>query len=135
MTINKLDPYMLRDLLDDAHISTKKDEDGDLMTMLSADDDFPHDVVIWYILDEGWLTVIARSFEFKMDDPVAVANEYNRTHRGVACTGEPERGTIFFKFGFLIDEEVSSTYVVENCLKFPTSCSWRSFCDIYKSLQ
>lgn len=131
MIVKNPDAHLLRDLLDEARISTKKDEDGDLMTILSADDDFPHDVFVWYIVDESWLTVIVRSFDYKLDDPVAVANDYNVSHRGVACVGEPEKGTIFFKFTYLLDEEVSTEYILENCIKFSTSCGWRSFVDIY----
>lgn len=132
MNVKSIDAHMLRDLLDEARISTKKDDDGDLMTVLSADNDFPNDVFIWYMLDGNWLTIIARSFDYKLDDPVTVANDYNRSHRGVACIGEPENGTIYFKLGFLLDEEVSTTYILENCIKFGTSCSWRSFCDIHQ---
>ncbi len=133
MIFKGINQSTLRDLLDEAGIATKKDDEGDLMTVLSADDDFPYDMVAWFIVDEdNWLTIIARSFDFKVADPLPLANEYNRTHRSVSCVAEEE--AVFFKLAFLLDEEVSSQYVIENCLRFGLSCSWRSFCDLWKNL-
>lgn len=131
MIINTIDQSLIRDLLDDAGISTKKDDDGDLMTILSADSDFPNDVFIWFMVEENWLTVIGRSFDFKTSDPMGLANEYNRTHRAVSCIAEEDN--VFFKLAFLLDEEVSTKYITENCLKFATGCIWRSFCDFVKA--
>lgn len=131
MIFKGINQSTLRDLLDEAGISTKKDDDGDLLTLLSAEDDFPHDVVVWFLVEDNWLTIIARSFEFKVNNPLEVANEYNRSHRAVACVAEED--SVFFKFGFLLDEEVSTQYVIENCIKFGTGCSWHSFSGIYKA--
>lgn len=131
MIINTIDQSLIRDLLDDARISTKKDDDGDLMTILTADDDFPHDVFLWFMVEDNWLTIIARAFDYKTADPMGVANEYNRTHRAVSCIAEDD--TVFFKLAFLLDEEVSTTYITENCLKFAMGCCWRSFCDLVKN--
>lgn len=131
MIINRIDQSLIRDLLDDARISTKKDDDGDLMTILTADDDFPNDVFVWFMVEDNWLTIIARSFDYKISNPMNVANEYNRSHRAVTCIAEDD--TVFFKLAFLLDEEVSTEYITENCLKFAMGCSWRSFCDIYKN--
>lgn len=131
MIFKGLNQSTLRDLLDEAGIATKKDEEGDLMTVLAADDDFPHDMVAWFIVDDNWLTIIARSFDFKLTDTLQLANEYNRTHRAVACVAEEDG--VFFKLAFLLDEEVSSQYVIENCLRFGLSSAWRSFVDFWKA--
>ncbi len=130
MIIKEINQNILRDLLDDAGVSSKKDSDGDLMTILAGDDDFPHDVVIWFMVEDNWLTIIARSFDFKVDSPVEVANEYNRSHRALTCIGEEDG--IFFKAAYLLDEEVSTQYIIENCIRFGIGTSWRSFCDLYK---
>lgn len=131
MIFKGINQSTLRDLLDEAGIATKKDDEGDLMTVLSADDDFPFDMIAWFMVEDNWLTIITRSFDFKVKDPYTVANEYNRTHRAVSCIAEDD--AVFFKLGFLLDEEVSTQYVIENCLRFGVGCSWHSFADIWKA--
>ncbi|MDE5785045.1 MAG: hypothetical protein K2H98_00775, partial [Duncaniella sp.] len=103
-----------------------------LMTILPGDDEFPYNVVVWFMVEDNWLTIIARSFDFKITDTLELANEYNRSHRSVTCVAEEEG--VFFKLAYLLDEEVSSQYVIENCLRFGVSCAWRSFADIWKNL-
>mgnify|MGYP003290809045 CR=1 FL=1 len=42
----------LRDILDSAQFSIRKDKDGDYYTTLSADSDFKHDVIVCFVLNE-----------------------------------------------------------------------------------
>ena len=56
MTVDK---KLIRDYLDELHISTRIDDDGDMVIVQSADDDFGHDVVIFVIVNNNRLSYAA----------------------------------------------------------------------------
>ncbi len=41
-------------------------------------------------------------------------------------------GNIRMECSFLLDEEVSKEYIVENCIKMVLGTIWRGFCDLEK---
>lgn len=45
--MNHIDVNIIRGLLDKANISSRIDEDGDIVVVQAADADFKHDVVIY----------------------------------------------------------------------------------------
>ena len=47
--MNHIDVNIIRGLLDKANISSRIDEDGDIVVVQAADADFKHDVVIYII--------------------------------------------------------------------------------------
>ena len=46
-----IDKYIIRDILDEMHVATSFDDDGDLMVVQQADEDFVYDVVIYIIVN------------------------------------------------------------------------------------
>lgn len=56
MTVDK---KLIREYLDELHISTRIDEDGDMVIVQSADEDFGHDVVIFVIVNNNRLSYAA----------------------------------------------------------------------------
>ena len=45
-----IDKHIIRDILDEMHIASSFDEDGDLMIVQQADEDFVYDVAIYLSL-------------------------------------------------------------------------------------
>ena len=59
----------IRQYLDELHISTTIDEDGDLMLVQSADEEFGHDVVIFIIVRNNRLSYIASARDYDPGHP------------------------------------------------------------------
>ena len=82
-----LDKSWLRDVLDGTGSAIKKDKDGDYSITLSADDDFEHDVVIYFFLtscDDGsvFLNLYGRAIGFELlredyHDALLFCNRWN----------------------------------------------------------
>ena len=57
--MNHIDVNIIRGLLDKANISSRIDEDGDIVVVQAADADFKHDVVIYIIVHNNRLSFAA----------------------------------------------------------------------------
>ena len=128
MTVDK---KLIRDYLDELHISTRIDDDGDMVIVQSADDDFGHDVVIFVIVNNNRLSYAAGAPGYEpKGDPFHLANRHNcRCNLPTAVVRD---GKVRMECSFLLDEEVSKAYIVENCIKMVLGAIWHGFCDLEK---
>lgn len=128
MTVDK---KLIRDYLDELHISTRIDDDGDMVIVQSADDDFGHDVVIFVIVNNNRLSYAAGAPGYEpKGDPFHLANRHNcRCNLPTAVVRD---GNVRMECSFLLDEEVSKAYIVENCIKMVLGAIWHGFCDLEK---
>ena len=63
-------------------------------------------------------------------DPPYAGKRYNcRRNMPTAVVRD---GNIRMECSFLLDEEVSKEYIVENCIKMVLGTIWRGFCDLEK---
>lgn len=128
MTIDK---NTIRGYLDELHISTRIDEDGDMVVVQGADDDFGHDVVIFVIVNNNRLSYAAGAPDYKPSgDPLFLANRHNcRRNMPTAVVRD---GNVRMECSFLLDEEVSKEYVVENCIKMVLGSIWQAYVQLEK---
>ena len=128
MTVDK---NLIRSYLDELQISTRIDDDGDMVIVQSADDDFGHDVVIFVIVNNNRLSYAAGApgYETK-SDPYFLANRHNC--RRNLPTAVVRDGHVRMECSFLLDEEVSKAYIVENCIKMVLGSIWRGYVDLEK---
>lgn len=128
MTIDK---RLIRDYLDELQISTRIDDDGDMVIVQSADDDFGHDVVIFVMVNNNRLSYAAGAPGYEpVADPYHLANRHNC--RRNLPTAVVRDGKVRMECSFLLDEEVSKAYIVENCIKMVLGSIWHAFCDLEK---
>lgn len=128
MTVDKA---LIRGYLDELHISTRIDDDGDMVIVRSADEDFGHDVVIFVIVNNNRLSYAAGApgYETK-GDPYHLANRHNCQKN--LPTAVVRDGKVRMECSFLLDEEVSKAYIVENCIKMVLGAIWRAYVDLEK---
>lgn len=130
--VNQISRDLIRQYLDELNISTRIDSDGDLFTTLSADDDFDHDVQVYFRVSDNWLRVfgIAPEYAVSREDKGTVLFSLNKMNLERAqITGVLNNEQIVFKWACLLDEAVSEAYIKENCLKLPLSLIWHCFVD------
>ncbi len=128
MTVDK---NLIREYLDELHISTRIDEDGDMVIVQTADEDFGHDVVIFVIVKNNRLSYAAGAPGYEpKTDPYFLANRHNC--RRNLPTAVVRDGNVRMECSFLLDEEVSKEYIVENCIKMVLGSTWRAFVDLEK---
>ena len=128
MTVDK---KLIRDYLDELHISTRIDDDGDMVIVQSADDDFGHDVVIFVIVNNNRLSYAAGAPGYEpVQDPYFLANRHN-CRRNIP-TAVVRDGSVRMECSFLLDEEVSEAYIVENCIKMVLGSIWQAYVGLEK---
>ena len=123
MTIDKA---TIRQYLDELNIPTRIDEDGDMVIVQEADADFPHNVVIFVVVNNNRLSYVAGANGYTpSQDPLFLANRHNC--RRNLPTAVVRDGNIRMECTFLLDEEVSKEYIVENCIKIVLGSIWQGF--------
>jgi arsenate reductase-like glutaredoxin family protein len=133
--IDKITKSKFRNLLDEVGYRTALDSDGDFYNVLDADEDFNHDVVVYYIVNEEKHTVsviaIASDFDVKENDKAHAllkCNQWNIDHTiGQAYLKKNE---IQFRCGFFLDEPISESFVKENVIKTSTSLAWSFYSNL-----
>lgn len=128
MTIDK---NLIRSYIDELHISTRIDDDGDMVIVQNADEDFGHDVVIFIIVNNNRLSYAAGAPGYEPEaDPYFLANRHNcRRNMPTAVIRD---GNIRMECSFLLDEEVSKEYIVENCIKMVLGSIWQAYVGLEK---
>lgn len=128
MTVDK---NLIRQYLDELHISSRIDDDGDLVIVQSADEEFGHDVVIFVMVHNQRVSYAAGAPGYApAEDPFFLANRHNcRRNMPTAVVRD---GALRMECSFLLDEEVSKAYIVENCIKMVLGSIWRGFVDLEK---
>lgn len=124
---------LIRSYLDDLQISSSKDNEGDLYMVLSADDDFGHDVVIYFFVEDNQLGIYAFPGKYKIEedklfDAMVAVNNANMRKRYIS--GFIKDNSIQVHHWFYLDEAVSEEYIKENCLKMMISTVWNYFVDL-----
>ncbi|MFG6387211.1 MAG: YbjN domain-containing protein [Muribaculaceae bacterium] len=127
--MNHIDVNIIRGLLDKANISSRIDEDGDIVVVQAADADFKHDVVIYIIVHNNRLSFAAGAPEYEPSrDPYRLANRNNCRHS--MPTAVVRANQIRMECSFLLDEEVSTEYVIQNCIRMPLGAIWNAFINL-----
>ena len=124
----------LRDRLFKANVSIRMDKDGDFVTVLHADKDYKHDVLVFFILNEdnNTLTMMGGS-EFDIspsqeDEALSFLNDWNASHKfGKAYLYEKN-----IRISACLDEpgNVSADYLSDSFIKLIMSVFWRFFTEI-----
>ena len=124
-----IDRNLIRSYFDELKIATHIDDDGDMVVIQSADEDFGHDVVIFVFVNNNRLSYAAGAREYRPEgDLLMLANRHNcRRNMPTAVVRD---GNIRMECSFLLDEEVSKEYIVENCIKMVLGTIWRGFRDL-----
>ena len=126
-----IDKNIIRGYLDELRISTRLDDDGDMVVVQSADEDFGHDVVIFGMVNNNRLSYAAGAPGYEpRQDPYHLANRHNC--RRNLPTAVVRDGNVRMECSFLLDEEVSKAYIVENCIKMVLGSIWRAYVDLEK---
>ena len=126
-----IDKNIIRGYLDELRISTRLDDDGDMVVVQSADEDFGHDVVIFVMVNNNRLSYAAGAPGYEPhQDPYHLANRHNC--RRNLPTAVVRDGNVRMECSFLLDEEVSKAYIVENCIKMVLGSIWRAYVDLEK---
>lgn len=69
---------LIREYLDELQISSRLDDDGDIVVVQSADEDFGHDVVIYIMINENRLSYLAGAPGYEpKHDLYFLANRHN----------------------------------------------------------
>lgn len=127
--MKEIDKYIIRDILDEMHIATSIDNDGDLLIIQQADQDFVYDVFISILVNNNRLTFLAEAEGYEPDgDLLMLANRHNiRRHLPTAIV---RNGQIRMEYSYLLDEEVSRDYIRENCIGMTLSAIWHGFLNL-----
>lgn len=129
--IKSIDKNLIRSYFDELSIASHIDDDGDLVIVQSADEDFGHDVVIYITVSNDRLSYTAGASGYETaQDPYFLANRHNC--RRILPTAVVRGGHVRMEYSFLLDEEVSKEYIVENCIKMVLGHIWRGYCDLEK---
>jgi len=125
-----------RSYLDEIGFPNKIDSDGDVSVIFNADNDFGHDVYMFFRFSEenqGKISAFAVAPDFKInDDEVAhlliKCNEWNANSSiGIAyCVNkQPRISNVVFT-----DEPVSESFLKENFIKLTLQSFWKFFCSL-----
>ena len=126
-----IDRNLIRGYLDELHISTRIDDDGDMVIVQSADEDFGHDVVIFVIVNNNRLSYAAGAPGYEpKQDLYQLANRHNCRRNLPTAVVRDEN--IRMECSFLLDEEVSKAYIVENCIKMVLGSIWQAYVGLEK---
>lgn len=131
MTVSSISKQLIRDYMDELHISTRLDDDGDMVVVQNADEDFGHDVVIFVMVNNNRLSYLAGAPGYKPAlDLYQLANRHNCNNN--MPTAVVRDGNLRMEYSFLLDEEVSKEYIIENCIKMALRSIWHAFKDFEK---
>lgn len=129
--INK---QILLQLFDEINGVVNEDENGNLSILQPADENFPYDVLTFITVNNNILCYFSAAPDFKPNgNLLEIANEFNM--RYTLPKAVVREGDIRMEVQFLLDEEVSKEYVVENCIKYPICSIWSAFLNIYRMTQ
>ena len=120
----------IRNYIDHLGVASRIDDDGDIVVVLDADQDFGHNVTIWVLVSENRLSFIANAEGYRpQGDLLYIANRHNdrRNYPTAVVRGEEVR----FEYSFFISEEVSDEYITI-CIRTTMSSVWSGFRDLEK---
>lgn len=133
--VNNISRDFIRNCLDSLNTSTRIDDDGDLFTILSADKDFNHDVIIYFIVDEDWVSLNGYAGDYEVSDSnkgrvLLALNDFNKEYKVVkGCL--VNNNVIRFEHSFLFAEGVTEEHIKRN-LRLAIATIWKGFCELNK---
>lgn len=129
-TVKGIDQNIICSYLDEIGV-TYNLEDGDLVVVQPGDSDFPHHVAVFIFVNNNRLSYVAGAHGFRPDgDIYRRVNDFNVAHKlPVAVVRD---GELRMEYSFLLDEEVSKEYIIENCIKLVFGSIWLAFVDFAK---
>ena len=123
----------IRKICDDLGLTSSIDSDGDIRVVLSADEDFGHDVLVFFSVDEkgNWLRVMGMAVDFDASQDnlakyMLAINNYNRRQKLFKAYMTKE-GRVIIERWELMDEDVSEEFIKENCVKISLPGIWDAF--------
>lgn len=124
--ISMISPEIIRSYFEELHIVINTDHDGDVVIVQGADSDFGHDVCIYVRVINNRLSYMAAAPGYAPEgDLYELANRNNC--RRILPTAVVRGDTVYMECSFLLDEEVSKAYIVENCIKMVLHGIWQAF--------
>lgn len=129
--INSIDINLVRSMCDKANLATTVDNDGDLYLLLNADQDYGHNVIVFFsVTDNKWLRTFAMTDmeipQNRLGDAMVRVNRYNEKNYLMKAY-ITENGRLFVERNELIDENVSEEFVINNCVKIFPPAAWSFF--------
>lgn len=129
--INSINLQKVRQLCDKAGYTSEITENGLLLVFLSADEDFGNSVGVFFdVTDNKWLEVFGLGGIDVKQSNLAEAfkriNRYNQENMAMKAFID-SKGSVVINRYELIDEYVSEEFILENVVKFCTSCIWNFF--------
>ena len=131
--INSIDLQKVRQFCDKAGYTSEITESGLLLVFLSADKDFGNSVGVFFeVTDNKWLEVFGLGGinvnQSNLAEALKRINMYNQNNMAMKAFIDSEGSVVVNRYE-LIDEYVSEEFVLENIVKFCTSCIWNFFKD------
>jgi hypothetical protein len=114
MTIKDVTPDLIRKFLEEKKTRMRLDENGKLYIVFPADDNFGHDLYVFFGIGEFWLDVIGKVKEpilpHRRDSAMVAVNSHNRRNPQPVCILDGDH--IIFRQSILLCEEVSEDYIM-----------------------
>lgn len=132
--VNKVTKANFRDLLDKAGYSHRIDDDGDFIVILDADNDFSHDVVIWFTInDKSTVRAFAEAVDFKISDNdlaqiLIKCNDWHIKYNVGSAYVNNNR--LFIQNALFLDQPVSEQFIIDNFIKINLTLFWKFFCSL-----
>lgn len=124
--MKQIDKYIIRDILDEMHIASSYDNDGDLLVIQQADEDFVYDVAVYILVNDNRLSFLAAAHDYEpRGNLLELANRHNC--RRNLPTAVVRDGHIRMEYSYLLDEDVSREYIRENCIGMTLGAIWHGF--------
>lgn len=125
---NELTREFLRNLLDECCFVTRIDKEGDICALLDADDDFPHDVVLYFLIREGWMGMHAFVPDWNLnltpEQQFHIENRFNSERKLPKLYFRDD--TLILEHWIVIESNFSKTFII-NSIKYLTGIFWKSF--------
>lgn len=121
----------VRNCLDKLGVSSRLDNDGDLVTVFNADETFPYNVYITIIVDNNRVSYISGAPDYHpQTDPLFLVNRSNA--RRNYPTAVVRGGEIRMEYSYYITEEVSEEYLTQTVIRMILSSIWTAYTDLEK---
>lgn len=123
-----VDTKYVRTALEKLELPYTTDEEDNIVIVKSADQYFGHDIVIYIVVKNNRLSYVAGAPTFTPNgNLLEKANNFN-CHRNLPVAVVRD-GLVRMEYSYLLDEEVSDAYIVNNCIQVPISAILRAFCE------
>lgn len=128
-----VDLNLIRRYLDELQVPTLLDDDGDLVVTQAADSDFEHKVLIFITVNNGRVSYSAGAPDYAPEgDLLYLVNRHNL--RSIMPMAVVRNDAIRMEYTFVLDEEVSESYIKNNCIVMILSAIWHAFLNLEREI-